>query len=120
MQTAAQFNMAKPAIVADRGAEIRCPSPGLRCAIMAVAAAFACSLLLAPAGLAQGASDAIGELLEGKAAFGDWRSDAPLVRRKITELPPPYATRSRISRWSTRNGPGDRPGSPSVITEDST
>jgi hypothetical protein len=62
---------------------------------VAVTAALAsCSLLLAPVVLAQGASDSIGELLEGKAAFGDWRSDAPLVRRKITELLPPYATRS--------------------------
>lgn len=97
MQTAAQFDMAKPVIAADRGAEVRCPSPGPRCAIIAVAVTAAlasCSLLLAPAVLAQGASDSIGELLEGKAAFGDWRSDAPLVRRKITELPPPYATRS--------------------------
>ena len=97
MQTAAQFNMAKPVIAADRGAEIRCLSQGPCRAIIAAAvtaALLACSLLLAPAGLAQGASDSIGELLEGKAAFGDWRSDAPLVRRKITELPPPYATRS--------------------------
>jgi glucose/arabinose dehydrogenase len=97
MQTAAQFDMAKPGIAADRGAEVRCPSPGPRCAIMAVAVTAAlasCSLLLAPVVLAQGASDSIGELLEGKAAFGDWRSDAPLVRRKITELLPPYATRS--------------------------
>ena len=97
MQTAAQFDMAKPVIAADRGAEVRCPSPGPRCAIIAVAVTAAlasCSLPLAPAVLAQGASDSIGELLEGKAAFGDWRSDAPLVRRKITELPPPYATRS--------------------------
>ena len=97
MQTAAQFDMAKPVIAADRGAEVRCPSPGPRCAIIAVAVTAtlaSCSLLLAPAVLAQGASDSIGELLEGKAAFGDWRSDAPLVRRKITELPPPYATRS--------------------------
>ena len=97
MQTAAQFDMAKPVIAADRGAEVRCPSPRPRCAIIAVAVTAAlasCSLLLAPAALAQGASDSIGELLEGKAAFGDWRSDAPLVRRKITELPPPYATRS--------------------------
>src|SRR5262245_64096563 len=39
-------------------------------------------------------SDSLGELLVGQAAFGDWRADAPLVRRKITELPPPYATRS--------------------------
>jgi len=97
MKTAAQFNMAKPVIAADRGAEVRCPSPGPRCAIIAAAVTAglaSCSLLLAPAVLAQGASDSIGELLEGKAAFGDWRSDAPLVRRKITELPPPYATRS--------------------------
>ena len=97
MQTAAQFDMAEPVIAADRGAEVRCPSPGPRCAIIAVAVTAAlasCSLLLAPAVLAQGGSDSIGELLEGEAAFGDWRSDAPLVRRKITELPPPYATRS--------------------------
>jgi glucose/arabinose dehydrogenase len=39
-------------------------------------------------------SDSPGELLVGKAAFGDWRTDAPFVRRKITELPPPFATRS--------------------------
>jgi glucose/arabinose dehydrogenase len=36
----------------------------------------------------------LGELLIGKPAFGDWRTDAPLVRRKITDLPQPYATRS--------------------------
>jgi glucose/arabinose dehydrogenase len=32
----------------------------------------------------------------GRAAFGDWRSDAPLVRRKFTvdDLPKPFATRS--------------------------
>ena len=32
----------------------------------------------------------------GAAAYGDWRSDAPGVRRQITpaDLPPPYATRS--------------------------
>jgi glucose/arabinose dehydrogenase len=34
--------------------------------------------------------------LEGKAAFGDWRSDAPGLRRHIraTELPRPYASRA--------------------------
>jgi len=34
--------------------------------------------------------------LHGKSAFGDWRMDAPLVRRKMTidDLPQPYATRS--------------------------
>lgn len=36
------------------------------------------------------------ELLTGKQAFGDWSTDAPGVRRKITvdDLPPPYATAS--------------------------
>ena len=61
----------------------------------ALAAAFAaCWLFFALTVSAQPASDSLGELLVGKAAFGDWRADAPLVRRKITELPPPYATRS--------------------------
>src|SRR5258706_16403762 len=96
METATQTIAARPVITCHRSGELACRSPRLRRAIVAgsVTAAFACSLLLAPAVLAQGASDSIGELLEGKAAFGDWRSDAPLVRRKITELPPPYATRS--------------------------
>src|SRR6266853_198036 len=53
-----------------------------------------CVLFFAPTIFAQPASDSLGELLVGKAAFGDWRTDAPLVQRKITELPPPYATRS--------------------------
>jgi glucose/arabinose dehydrogenase len=37
-----------------------------------------------------------GPLLTGKAAFGDWRADAPGVRRKISvsDLPPPFATKS--------------------------
>jgi glucose/arabinose dehydrogenase len=35
-------------------------------------------------------------VLTGAAAFGDWRSDAPGVRRKITpaDMPPPYETAS--------------------------
>jgi glucose/arabinose dehydrogenase len=35
-------------------------------------------------------------VLTGTAAYGDWRSDAPGVRRKITptDMPPPYATPS--------------------------
>jgi glucose/arabinose dehydrogenase len=38
--------------------------------------------------------------LEGVAAFGDWRSDAPGVRRHIApaDLPKPYATASSASR----------------------
>src|SRR5262249_18329999 len=57
-------------------------------AAMAFAACF-----FAPGVVAQPTSDALGELLVGQAAFGDWRTDAPLVRRKITDLPAPYATR---------------------------
>ncbi len=48
-----------------------------------------------------------GKLLTGQVAFGDWKSDAPGVRRKITvaDLPPPGASRS------ARNSPTivDRP-----------
>jgi glucose/arabinose dehydrogenase len=38
----------------------------------------------------------IGELLTGDAAKGDWMTDAPGVRRKLTpaDLPPPFATES--------------------------
>ena len=48
-------------------------------------------------GIAAGA--ALGQstpVLTGAAAYGDWRSDAPGVRRKITvaDMPPPYATAS--------------------------
>jgi glucose/arabinose dehydrogenase len=60
---------------------------------VAVSAALITSMpYFAPPAFAQ--SDSLGELLVGQASFGDWRADAPLVRRKITELPPPYATRS--------------------------
>ena len=91
-----QSNMTGPAVTRDRSGEAGRRARRPRQAIVAgsLTAAFACSLLLAPAVWAQGTADSIGELLEGKAAFGDWRSDAPLVRRKITELPPPFATRS--------------------------
>src|SRR5438309_11813852 len=58
----------------------------------------AVSLIIVAAALGQDASDPAGSarLLTGTAAFGDWRSDAPLVSRKITvdALPKPYATRS--------------------------
>ena len=96
MQRATQFNMAGPVIGRGRGEIGRC-SLRLLLAITAgavIAALLTCSLLFAPTVLAQGASDSIGKLLEGKAAFGDWRHDAPLVRRKIAELPSPFATRS--------------------------
>lgn len=63
---------------------------------IAVLATGVLSLPIAPAAFPEGVADRIGGLLTGKAAFGDWRNDAPLVRRKITvaDLPSPYATRS--------------------------
>ena len=60
--------------------------------VAVIVALAVCMLAFPPAVLAQPQS--VGELLVGKAAFGDWRTDAPMVRRKITDLPAPYATRS--------------------------
>jgi glucose/arabinose dehydrogenase len=97
MQTARPFVAATSVTTADRNGSLRRRSHGpLRATMAAVAAAALITgvLLFAPPIVAQPASNALGELLVGKAALGDWRTDAPLVRRKITELPPPYATRS--------------------------
>ena len=91
METARRF------ITAIRRGDLECWSSGISCGMMAAAVTAAlatCVLFFASAPFAQPASDALGELLVGKAAFGDWRTDAPLVRRKITDLPAPYATRS--------------------------
>lgn len=57
--------------------------------------AFAAFSLVLPAGESKG-QKSVGKLLTGKSALGDWTSDAPGVRRKITvaDLPPPGATRS--------------------------
>ena len=42
------------------------------------------------------------QVLTGKAAFGDWRADRPGVWRRIavTDLPPPYATKSTANSAS--------------------
>ena len=96
METAKQF-MATPVTKTDRDGALGCWAPRMPRDTMAaavIAALATCVLSFAPAVFAQRASDSVGELLTGKAAFGDWRTDAPLVRRKITDLPPPYATRS--------------------------
>jgi hypothetical protein len=95
IETTTRPIMISPVTKTDHNSALGCSSPSMRRGIMlaAIIAAFAtCGLSFAPAVFAQ--SDPLGELLVGKAAFGDWRTDAPLVRRKITELPPPYATRS--------------------------
>jgi glucose/arabinose dehydrogenase len=57
----------------------------------------------------------------GAAAFGDWRSDAPGVRRLITSaaLPAPFATRSaaNMSQHAARTG-ADIPKAPAGFTVD--
>ncbi len=47
----------------------------------------------------RGPTAAPGQVLRGKAAFGDWRADAPGVRRliRVTDLPKPYATGSAVN-----------------------
>src|SRR5438046_6132885 len=62
-----------------------------------------CALLIAAAfsiAVSTGTAAESGTLLTGKAAMGDWRSDAPGVRRKITvaDLPPPSSNVFAINR----------------------
>jgi len=61
-----------------------------------MAAPAAGSVTAAPAAGSVMAAPAAGPVLTGPAAFGDWRGDAPGVRRLIrpTDLPPPYGSRS--------------------------
>jgi glucose/arabinose dehydrogenase len=97
METTRQFVTDTPVAETDRnhglGSSSRCmPRRTMTTAIVAALAVYV--LPFASAVFAQLAADPLGQVLTGKAAFGDWRTDAPLVRRKITELPPPYATRS--------------------------
>src|SRR5437867_12531234 len=70
----------------------RCGIHSISCAIFIVAS-FS---VAAPVG---GAAES-GTLLTGKAAMGDWRSDAPGVRRKITvnDLPAPSSNILSINR----------------------
>src|SRR5216117_3671264 len=52
-----------------------------------------------------------GMLLTGKAAMGDWKSDAPGVRRKMTvqDLPPPTSNILAINRARVVNRPAGVP-----------
>src|SRR6266496_6867557 len=52
-----------------------------------------------------------GTLLTGKTAMGDWKSDAPGVRRKITvqDLPPPTSNILAINRARVVNRPAGVP-----------
>src|SRR5438046_9879565 len=71
--------------------ENRCEIHPVSCAVfIAISFSFA-----VPVGVA-----AENTLLTGKAAMGDWKSDAPGVRRKITvnDLPPPSSNILAINR----------------------
>ena len=48
-------------------------------------------------------------LLEGKAAYGDWRGDAPRIRRYIrpSDLPAPYESSSAVNAVSVVGKPAD-------------
>lgn len=70
------------------------------------------TLLAVAAGLIAGSAPSVAQapqrqVLTGGAAFGDWRGDAPGVRRLIRpdDLPPPYASRSAGNPPDIR-GPG--------------
>jgi len=68
-----------------------------------------------------GAAFAADAVRTGPAAYGDWRTDAPGVRRLITsaDLPPPFATLSAVnpSRLAARK-PSDVPKAPEGFSVD--
>ncbi len=68
--------------------------------ILGVAAALA--IPVPPSGGAEAEKDAP-RALTGQAAFGDWSTDAPGVRRHLTsaDLPRPFATRAAVARGLT-------------------
>src|SRR5881628_2767023 len=72
--------------------ETRCRVHSVSCAIF-IAASFSLAAQV-------GADAQSGTLLTGNAANGDWKSDAPGVRRKITvnDLPPPSSNILAINR----------------------
>src|ERR1700674_1612721 len=72
---------------------------------------FIVSMVLAAwqPGLVHGQTGAAEKLLTGTAAFGDWRTDEPGIRRRITprDLPAPFASRSASNFGSLVRGPGN-------------
>src|SRR5947199_936997 len=81
--------------------ETRCRVHSVSCAIF-IAATFSLAVSI-------GAAAETGTLLTGKAAMGDWTSDAPGVRRKITvqDLPPPGSNAFAINRARVVERPAD-------------
>src|SRR5256884_3056507 len=72
---------------------------------------FFCAIFIAVSlgAVPNGTAADSGELLTGKAAMGDWRSDAPGVARKITvpDLPPPSSNVLAVNRARVINRPAD-------------
>ena len=62
---------------------------------------------VAPAATSPASPPRPGELLTGQAAMGDWTTDAPGVRRKLTlaDLPPPFMTPSAENKAQTVQRP---------------
>src|SRR6266404_7221803 len=81
--------------------ETRCGVHSVSCAIF-IAATFSLAVSI-------GAAAESGTLFTGKAAMGDWTSDAPGVRRKITvnDLPAPSSNVFAINRARVVNRPAN-------------
>lgn len=60
-----------------------------------------------PTALAQAPAGPPGQVLTGQAAYGDWRHDAPGIRRRLTpgDMPAPYASRSASNTPSVVDPP---------------
>ena len=100
METARQFITFTAVSKAGRNRALGCWLTSIPRRIMAVvvtAALATCALCFAPTVFAQPASDTLGELLVGKAAFGDWRTDAGDMRG----FPPTILTSGTRSAAST-------------------
>ncbi|HEX7969116.1 MAG TPA: sorbosone dehydrogenase family protein [Stellaceae bacterium] len=89
--------------------------PDLALILAAAGAALGCALMAHPVQAADRAATL--PVLTSEAAYGDWTTDAPGVRRRITpaDLPPPYATNSasnggRIVRRPAGASPQVPPG----------
>ena len=67
------------------------------------------SLSAGPASAQSPSALATNAVLEGKAAYGDWRSDAPGIRRHITasDLPAPYASPSMANQVAVVEKPAN-------------
>jgi glucose/arabinose dehydrogenase len=89
--------------------------------MMAARVRAAVILIVAGLPLAAGAALADGDVRLGAAAYGDWRADAPGVRRLITpaDLPPPNATPSASNpSQATPRPPSALPKAPAGFAVD--